>query len=121
MHLDHRFFQALVASMASLLICSCATAEEPAVRQQAQSATAAPDRPHSYIYPAGCYDAAGRPVQADPANPEWSADPACRPPQGAIVQGRRPSGSSDGPVLDQGSINLPPLLIPVPSGLGVLH
>lgn len=77
-----------------------------------------------FVYPAGCYDDAGRPVRADPANPSRSADPACQPPSGTVVQGHR---GPDGPIapgethMVPGSINRPPLPVPVPDGIGVIR
>lgn len=79
-----------------------------------------------FVYPAGCFDAYGRPMSPDPANPSYSADPACQPPSsGAVVRGSR-SGSGaaparGGPSMQSGSINLPPTPVPVPGGMGVMN
>lgn len=91
----------------------------PAIRGSAP-AQSAPDGAPAFIYPAGCYDAAGRPVNPDPANPGRTADPACQPPSGAVVQERRSAPGGEGS-MERGSINLPPLPVPVPDGIGVMR
>lgn len=77
-----------------------------------------------YVYPAGCFDAHGRPFDADPSNPTMSANPACQPPRtGAAIRGSR-SGTTPAagaPTLQSGSINLPPTPVPVPRGIGVMN
>jgi len=90
----------------------------PSIRSSAPAQSAS-DGAAVFVYPAGCYDAAGRPVNPDPANPARTADPACQPPSGAVVQGRRSAGGEGSMV--PGSINRPPLPVPVPDGIGVMR
>jgi hypothetical protein len=76
------------------------------------------------IYPAGCFDAHGRPLRADPSNPANSADPACQPPDaGSVIQGGRSAAPPPAgvPTMQRGSINLPPTPVPVPAGIGVMN
>lgn len=92
----------------------------PSIRSAAPAQSAAEAGP-VYVYPAGCYDRAGRPVNVDPTNPERSADPACQPPSGTVVRGR-PSLPGDGQgTMEPGSINRPSLPVPVPDGIGVMR
>jgi hypothetical protein len=86
--------------------------------------TATPAQADVYIYPAGCFDAYGRPLNADPADPSRSRDASCQPPSGGVVMrgsrgGAAPSPGS--PSMQPGSINLPPTPVPVPGGLGVMN
>lgn len=90
----------------------------PSVRSSAPAQSASDSAP-VFVYPAGCYDAAGRPVNPDPANPARTADPGCQPPSGVVVHGRRSAGGEGS--MEPGSINLPPLPVPVPDGIGVMR
>lgn len=78
-----------------------------------------------YVYPAGCFDSYGRPLDPDPANLAKSLDPACQPPDsGTLMRGGRTGSSAapgSGPSMQPGSINLPPLPVPVPGGIGVMN
>lgn len=75
-----------------------------------------------FVYPPGCYDAAGRPLRADPADLHRPVDPACLPGSSVLQQHRAGSGAArSGPVMEPGSINLPPTPVPVPSGIGVMR
>ena len=91
----------------------------PAVRSSAP-AVSGPSADDVFIYPAGCYDKAGRPVNPDPGNPSRSASAACQPPSGGVVQGNRTAPAAGGPSVDRGSINPPPLPVPVPD-IGVMR
>ena len=85
---------------------------------------AAPAQSDVYVYPAGCFDAYGRPLNPDPAEPARSVDPACQPPdRGAIMRGSRSGAPSaaGSPSMQPGSINLPPTPVPVPGGIGVMN
>jgi hypothetical protein len=86
--------------------------------------TQVPAQSDVYVYPAGCFDAYGRPMNPDPANPSNSADPACQPPSsGAVIRGSRSGNAAPargGPSMQPGSINLPPTPVPVPGGMGVM-
>lgn len=76
-----------------------------------------------YVYPAGCFDAYGRPLDPDPSNPAVSANPDCQPPQAdAAVRGARSGAApaAGAPSMQRGSINLPPTPVPVPGGIGVM-
>ena len=114
-------------AMLGLLLSSAATvawAEPPVVRlgpEVRSSTPAAPGIDEVFVYPPGCYDGAGRPVNPDPANPGRSADPGCQPPSGTVVQGHRPAGASGEGTMVRGSINRPPLPVPVPDGYGVMR
>ncbi len=117
-----------VAIALLLLSASTATwAEPPVIRlgPEVRSSTPAPSGVDEvFIYPPGCYDRAGRPINVDPANPGRSADAACQPPSGTVVQGRR---GPDGPIapgethMERGSVNRPPLPVPVNDGYGVIR
>lgn len=76
------------------------------------------------VYPAGCFDRYGRPLNPDPANPANSADPSCRPPDsGVVMRGAQPgatSPSAGAPSMQPGSVNLPPTPVPLPGGIGVM-
>lgn len=77
-----------------------------------------------YVYPAGCFDAYGRPLKPDPANPSMSLDPTCRPPgDGAIVRRSRSGAAATpgAPSMQRGSMNVPPTPVPVPAGIGVMN
>jgi hypothetical protein len=86
---------------------------------------AVPAQPDVYVYPAGCFDAHGRPLEPDPANPAASIRRDCRPPEGdtTLLQGSRTGAKpADGaPSMQPGSINLPPTPVPVPGGIGVMN
>lgn len=92
----------------------------PAIRSSGP-AQRAPDGAPVFVYPAGCYDAAGRPVNPDPAYPARSVDSACQPPSGATVQGGRAAPATGEASMERGSINRPPLPVPVPDGIGVMR
>ncbi|TDU26830.1 hypothetical protein DFR24_3861 [Panacagrimonas perspica] len=92
----------------------------PAVRSSAPVQGGSNAAPVS-VYAAGCYDAAGRPVNPDPANPGRSVDSACQPPSGAMVQGGRSAAATGEASMERGSINRPPLPVPVPDGIGVMR
>ena len=115
----------IVASL--VLGMSCAAVAAPVVRMSPTVRSAAPAAAGAdavFVYPPGCYDEAGRPVNPDPANPGRSADPGCQPPSGTVVEGRR---GPDGPIapgethMEPGSISRPPLPVPVPDGIGVIR
>jgi hypothetical protein len=78
-----------------------------------------------YVYPAGCFDSYGRPLKPDPADLAKSLDPACQPPDsGTLMRGSRsgsPPAPGSGPSMQPGSINLPPMPVPVPGGIGVMN
>lgn len=95
-----------------LLLGACAGRDEPRSAQDAMAASHATNAREQgvYVYPAGCYDAAGRPLRPDPA---------CQPAGPTRVRGRR--GPAADPVLAPGSINLPSTPVPVPGGIGVLR
>jgi hypothetical protein len=85
---------------------------------------AVPAQSDVYIYPAGCFDAYGRPLNADPADPSKSRDSGCQPPGGGVVvRGSRGAAASPpgSPSMQPGSINLPPTPVPVPGGIGVMN
>lgn len=117
-----------LAMAAWIITASMAVAADPVVRMSPAvraSAAAAPGE-HAdgnvFVYPAGCYDREGRPFNPDPASPSRSADPACQPPSGTVVQGRaRGTGAPGEASMEAGSINRPPLPVPVPDGIGVMR
>ena len=117
-----------LAMVAVITTVSMGAVAEPVVRLGPTIRSSAPAAPGDatqgdvFVYPAGCYDREGRPVNPDPASPSRSADPACQPPTGTVVQGRpRGTGAPGEASMEAGSINRPPLPVPVPDGIGVMR
>ena len=119
-----RFSIAVLLLGASML----AVADDPVVRLSPTIKSSAPASPGEqaggevFVYPPGCFDREGRPINPDPALPSRSADPSCQPPSGTVMQGRaRSTGAPGEASMEAGSVNRPPLPVPVPDGIGVMR
>lgn len=114
-------FGTVIAALLAVLLGGCATNKEPRSAQDAMAQSRAGSPSSAFT----CYDSFGQPIADEQVvASRRHGQPYCGEYYGVQGQRRRavaPSAGRRAPVLDPGSITLPPSPVPVPGGLGVFR